>query len=189
MKKIYFATSNIFKLNSAKSYFKDKFEIEGIKLDIDEPQTLDQEYVAKSKVDQAFKILNQPVFCEDVGLYIEKYNNFPGVLTAFILKGIGLEGITKLISEEEPAFYKSVIAYKDNKNEIISSVIMKGKLTIKEISKQYIPNQTKNPFKSMFIANGYNIPIADLSIEEQNKLPYNTQHFQDFLEKFEGIYL
>ena len=90
MKKLCFATSNPFRLSSAQTYFKDKFDIEGIKLNIDEPQTLDQEYVAKYKVNKAFEILRKPVFCEDVGLYIEKYNDFPRVLTAFILKGIGV---------------------------------------------------------------------------------------------------
>lgn len=184
MKKLYFATSNPFKLSSAKSYFKDIFDIEGAELKIDEPQSLDQEYVAKCKVNQAFDILKQPVFCEDVGLYIEKYNNFPGVLTAFILQGIGLEGILKLISEDEPAYYKAVISYKDDKHEITTSVIMKGRLTIKGISKQYDPKTSKNLFKNIFIPEGYTVPINDLSWEEQLKLPYNTEHYQNFLEKF-----
>ncbi|HSQ97104.1 MAG TPA: non-canonical purine NTP pyrophosphatase [Rickettsiales bacterium] len=188
MKKLYFATSNPFKLSSAQNYFKDKFEIKGSQLDIDEPQSLDQEYVAKCKVNQAFKILKQPVFCEDVGLYIEKYNSFPGVLTAFILKGIGLEGMLNLISEGEPAYYKAVISYKDGENEITTSVIMKGKLTIKGMSKQYNSETSKNLFKYIFIADGYNVPVIDLSWEDQLKLPYNTEHYQKFLEEFEKIY-
>ncbi|MDD2839584.1 MAG: non-canonical purine NTP pyrophosphatase [Rickettsiales bacterium] len=188
MKKIYFATSNPFKLKFAKMYLGNKFDIEGVKLEIDEPQSLDQEYVAKCKVERAFEILKEPVFCEDLGLYIEKYNNFPGILTAFVLKGIGLEGVLKLISEGEPAYYKTTIAYKDEKNDIIASVVMKGKLTIKGISKNYNPEKPANLFKNIFIADGYDIPVADLSDEECAKLPYNSKHFQAFVDEFEKIY-
>ena len=94
----------------------------------------------------------------------------------------------KLISEGEPAYYKSVISYKDGKNEITTSIIMKGKLTIKGMSGQYNSKTSKNLFKYIFIADGYDVPIIDLSEEKKNKLSYNTGHYQKFLAEFEKIY-
>lgn len=179
MKKIYFATSNPFKLKYAKKYLDKFFDIQGIKLDIEEPQSLDQEYVAKYKVSKAYEILKAPVFCEDVGMYIQKYNDFPGILTAFIIKGIGLSGLEKLIDEGDPAYYKTTIAYTDGKNNIIAESIMKGKLT-KNKSKNF---NEYTPIKSMFIPDGYYVPIADLDEEEQTKLPYNFEHYEVFCKK------
>lgn len=185
MKKIYFATSNQGKLSCAKKCLNKYFEIEGIKLDIEEPQSLDQQYVAKYKVDKAFEILKAPVFCEDLGMYIEKYNNFPGILTAFVLQGIGLEGIKKLIIDGEPAYYKTTIAYKDSNNEFFADSIMKGKLTM-NISKKYDPKSSKNPIRNIFIPDGHNKVIADLTEEEQDNLTYNVTQYEEFLKKIQN---
>jgi len=185
MRKIFFATGNQGKLNSAKKMLGKYYDIEGIKLNIEEPQSLDQEYVAKYKVDKAFEILKAPVFCEDLGMYIEKYNNFPGIMTAYVLEGIGLCGLTKLFEESEPAYYKTTIAYKDSNNEFTTSVIMKGKLTIKNISKKYDPATSKNLIKNIFIPDGYTKVINDLTDKERYLLPYNLPLYKELVNKIE----
>lgn len=184
MKKIYFATTNIYKLKYAQKFMENIINIEDVKLNIDEPQSLDQEYVACCKVNKAFEVLKKPVFCEDVGLYMEKYNSFPGVLTAYVVSGIGINGIKNLINEGDLAFYKAVIAYKDSDCNFTCETIMKGKLTIERMSKNY---SIYTPFKSMFIPEGYKVPIADMSEEEQSKLSYNKDHYDLFLKKLKEL--
>lgn len=184
MKKLYFATGNAVKITRAKTHLANLYEVETIDLDTVEPQTLDQEYVAKFKVQEAFKQLKQPVFAEDVGVYIEKYNSFPGVITKFVLQGIGLDGIKKLINEGEPAYYKMILAYTDGKNEFTVSSTMKGRLTIDKMSANY---NKKVPFKSMFIPDGFDKPIADLTKEEDDKLTYSKETYQKFIEKLNEI--
>lgn len=184
MKKLYFATGNSVKIARAKTHLINLYNLETIDLDIIEPQTLDQEYVADFKAEEAFKKLNAPVFAEDVGVYIEKYNNFPGVITKYVLEGIGLEGIKKLINEGEPAYYKMVLAYNNGQNKFTVNSIMKGKLTIKDMSSNY---NKKVPFKSMFIPDGFSKPIADLTKEEDDKLSYSDQTYQKFIQKLNEI--
>jgi len=184
MNKLYFATGNKAKSDAAKEHLKDFFEIENVKLDIIEPQTLDQEEVALCKVRQAFDLVKKPVFCEDLGLYIEKYNNFPGVLTAFVLQGIGLEEVKKLIKDKEPAFYKTTIAYKDNETEFCSQIIMKGYLTTN------ISKKSNATFRSMFVPKGCNCTVTDLDKKEYSELPYNKGLYEVFikdLKKFNKI--
>jgi len=177
MKKIYFSTGNPFKLKNAKKHLGDIFDVHGIDLHTPEPQSLDQKYVAEYKLREAFEKLNSPVFVEDLGLYINKFNQFPGVITAYVLKGIGLDGIKKLINENEPAFYQTTVAYKDENLEIFVTTKMEGHLTIANMSKNF---HIMSPFKSMFVPNGHEVPIADLSQKEQELLDYNKKAYCNF---------
>lgn len=180
IKDIYFATGNEIKLKDAQKRIGKDIILKQAKLDIVEPQSLDQEYVCTQKTREAFKILNEPVFCEDSGLYIEKYNSFPGVLTKFVLKGIGLEGIEKLIEEGEPAYYLDVIVYKDIEREIIVSTKQKGYLTKKNKSKKVLQNSL---FDSLFIPDGFNLVVNDLSDEDYNRMCNENGIFDEFRKK------
>lgn len=184
MKELYFATGNSVKIARAQTNLNGIYTVNSINLDMIEPQTLDQEYIAKYKVEQAYDVLKKPVFAEDVGLYIEKFNEFPGVLTKFILKGIGLDGIKKLINEGEKAYYKAVIAFKNEQNEFTVDAKISGKLTVNKISNNFNP---KAPFKSMFIPDGYDRTIADLSKEEDDNLPYSKGIYEEFIKKLNDI--
>ncbi len=68
MKKIYFVTTNSKKLEDARSVFGDDFKIEGVGIDLLEIQTLDQKKLSKSKAEQAFNALHQPVMVDDSGI-------------------------------------------------------------------------------------------------------------------------
>ena len=180
MKELYFATGNSVKLARAETNLKDFCIVKNIDLDMLEPQSLDQKYIADYKVQEAYKSINKPVFAEDVGLYIEKFNQFPGVLTKFVLKGIGLEGFKKLIVEGEKAFYKAIISYTDGTNNFSVDAVINGKLTIDKMSNNFNP---KVPFKSMFIPDGFNRTIADLTKEEDDSLAYSKEIYQKFITK------
>ena len=45
----------------------------------------------------------------------------------------------------------------------------------------------KVPFKSMFIPDGFDKPIADLTKEEDDKLTYSKETYQKFIEKLNEI--
>lgn len=180
MKKIYFVTGNQFKISSAKKMLDDLVEVEQYKMDLIEPQSNDQLYISHYKLDQAFKTLQKPVMVEDLGYYIEKYNQFPGILTKFILEGIGIDGIIKLINEGDKAFFRGTISYKDDKNTFDVEHVMKGYLTKKYDKEKFNP---KTPFKSIFIPEGYDKPIAELPENIVNNLSYMNQVYKDFKDK------
>lgn len=179
---INFVSTNPFKIKRAKENFEPEIKVEGVGLELIEPQSNDQEYVARYKADQAYDLIKKPVIVEDVGIYIKKYNDFPGILTKYILSGIGIDGIEKLIEEGEPAFYKSTFAYKDSEREFIVSCVMEGTLTKKKRSANF---NAKMPFKSIFIPEGFNVPVSDLPEGKLNAIPF----YRDFYSNFKDTLL
>jgi len=68
-----------------KAKVRDTQKILGIPLsiadiDLDEIQEIDVEKVTLHKVEQAYQLIKQPVIVDDVGLYIDAWNGFPGHL-------------------------------------------------------------------------------------------------------------
>jgi non-canonical purine NTP pyrophosphatase (RdgB/HAM1 family) len=104
MNKIYFITSNKGKIESLQKQFIDNdliIEIEGVGLDIVEPQASNVKEVSEIKARKAFSILKKPLIVEDGGFEIEALNKFPGVYTKYILSTIGIDGILKLMKDEK----------------------------------------------------------------------------------------
>jgi len=176
-REIFFATSNKFKLENAQKRIGASLTLKQVKLDIMEPQSLDQKYVCTYKTREAYKILQAPVFCEDSGLYIEKFNNFPGILTKFIVQGIGLENIEKLINENESAYYLDTIVYKDKEREFVVSTKKYGYLTIKNKSNKFNNNAV---FDTLFVPKGFNVTVNDMTDEEYNKMASENGIFDEF---------
>lgn len=76
-------------------------KINQVNLDIIEPQLDSVAEVSKYKALEAFKILKRPVLVEDGGLSIPALKGFPGVYTKYVLATIGVDGILKLMCQEE----------------------------------------------------------------------------------------
>lgn len=144
-------TTSSYKLNEFKAVLLPDFEIVSNNLEIAEIQSIDQREVIISKAKQAFAILQKPLCVDDFGFYIDKFNSFPGAMTKFIFKSLGYGGLLKLVDENEPAHYKSTIAYIDGKDLQIFEGVLAGKIT-KKIPKMYMEN---SPINSVFIPNGY----------------------------------
>src|SRR5471030_504876 len=99
MKKLVFATGNKGKVLEFEDILKIPLEI--AKIEIDEVQSMDLEYVAKKKTEEAFKILKKPVITDDVGVFIEVWNGFPGPFAKYILESLGNVRILKLLKNEK----------------------------------------------------------------------------------------
>ncbi|WP_349370987.1 non-canonical purine NTP pyrophosphatase [Salinarimonas sp.] len=77
--------------------------------------------IARSKAEQAKKLVGGPVLVEDGGLYIRALNGFPGAYTAYVLRTIGVEGLLSLLEREERdrgAVLASRVAYADAEGRI-----------------------------------------------------------------------
>ncbi len=179
MKKIYFVTTNSKKLEDARSVFGDDFEIEGVGIDLLEIQTLDQKKLSKSKAEQAFNALHQPVMVDDSGIFIKKYNNFPGILTKYFLEGVGLENVLKLIEEGDEAEFRTVITYMDGEREIVVEGAVEGTLT-KTISGEVNP---KAPFSSIFRVG--NKLMKDLAGDELKIYSHRGRALEQLKKEFE----
>ncbi|GAB4146597.1 MAG: XTP/dITP diphosphatase [Patescibacteria group bacterium] len=109
---IKFITGNQGKVKSLQNYLFDlPIEVEGVAIDLIEPQSMSIEYISQSKAKQAFEKLKSPLIVHDSGFFINSLNGFPGPYIKDISKLIGNQGIMKLmqgITERSAYFLQSV---------------------------------------------------------------------------------
>lgn len=117
-KEIVFVTHNTGKIKSAEKYFKN-LKFMTYKYELDEPRSDDIQEIAKSKVEQAYKIVNRPCIALDTDFRIDELNGFPRAFVNFSLDTIGIDGILKLMenTENRSCAFNECLAYHDG-NEI-----------------------------------------------------------------------
>lgn len=119
MDRLVFVTGNQQKVIETQAILNVPLEIANI--DLDEIQETDLNKVAVHKLKQAFDLVKKPVIIDDVGLYINVWNNFPGPLVKWILKSDG--GSANLLlrmlegESDRSAYAKLIIGYHDGQNE------------------------------------------------------------------------
>jgi XTP/dITP diphosphohydrolase len=116
MDEIVFVTHNKGKIAAAKDYLKDvNFRI--FEYELDEPRSDDIRYISKVKVEQAYKLVNQPCISLDCGFYIDELNGFPRAFVNHALETIGIKGILKLMDGKENRKYsfRECLSYYDGK--------------------------------------------------------------------------
>ena len=104
MDKIYFVTSNKGKIKSLQEQFKTHnidIEVEGVNLNIIEPQADTVKEVSIIKAKEAFEILKAPIIVEDGGFCIDELKGFPGVYSKYILETIGAQGLLDIMRGKE----------------------------------------------------------------------------------------
>ena len=164
IKEITFGTSNVHKVKEATAVLKSyDFKVKQEYVDLFEIQDNNLETIAKTSLLQLPDKLNY--FVEDTGLFISSLNGFPGPYAAYVSKTIFNEGILILMNNisDRKAFFKSVIAFRDNLNKIhlfkgeiegsISFKIRPGNLKPEEIfgyDPIFIPNNEMNPNQLTF---------------------------------------
>ncbi|HKZ45727.1 MAG TPA: RdgB/HAM1 family non-canonical purine NTP pyrophosphatase [archaeon] len=183
MKKIYFLSSNKEKIKEIKLHLR-KFGIEviGKRVKLLENELEMQEQIAKEKAVNAAKLIKRPVIAEDTGLYLLALNNFPGIHSKFVFKGIGLGGLLKLLEgKSRKAFFKTVVSYcEPNKKPIIFTGICRGKIS-GNIRKPVLP---KVPYDSIFIPDGEERTFSQMTKEEKAKYSHRARATEKFAKWF-----
>jgi inosine triphosphate pyrophosphatase len=117
MKKALFVTGNQHKADHLARLLG--LPVEHIKLDIDEIQSADIKEVAAHKVKQAYELVKQPVFVEDVSLGFDALGGLPGPFVKFFLSTHdGLEKLCRMLDgfEDRQAYGECVYAYYDGEH-------------------------------------------------------------------------
>ena len=140
------------------------FEVEHVKVDLDEIQSLDLHEVVRHKLRQAFKEVNRPVLVEDVSLEFTVLGRLPGTFIKWFQEELSHEQLCRLLDgKERGAVARCVFGYFDGNEE----VYFEGKL------EGSVP---ENPTGSLgfgwdpiFIPKGYSVTRAELSPEDDEK--------------------
>ena len=149
----------------------EKYNIEAVWIEY-EPQEIQSEYIEEVAVNKAIKsleIIAPPLLVEDSALCIKALKGFPGPFSSYIFKKIGNDGILKLMLdiEDREAEFISVIALCINVRII---KIFTGKV------KGLISKEKRGRFgfgyDPIFIPNGYNKTLAEMSIEDKNLISH-----------------
>ena len=165
-KKIVLVSGNLNKVNEFKEILKDSFEVENVKLDIDEIQSMSVIKICEDKARRAFSILNVPLLVEDTGFFIDELNGLPGPFIKFFEEKLGKGASIRLLgnSTNRKAKQVCVICYYDGKNLILEEAEMKGRVT-HEIKEGY-----GFGFDFCFIPEGYEKTFSELGLDEKNKI-------------------
>ena len=175
-----FLTGNENKVKEARILLNTK-DIEPMKCDLIEIQSISVEEVCIEKIKQASKYIKSktPFFIEDTGLFIDKANGFPGALVKFMYDSIGCDGICKF-AEGSTGYALTVIAYSDEKGNIH---LFKGKKRGHFSNKPqgntgfgwdsiFIPRIKKNQSGTK--------TFAEMSLEKKNKVSQRMKAFKKF---------
>ena len=114
MKEIIFVTTNKGKIASAQKELPN-IKVLPIEAELSEPRSDDIKEIAKQKVLQAYAIVKRPCIALDSGFFIKTLNGFPRAYVNHMLDTIGIDGILKLMRDEEnrECEFRSCLAYYD----------------------------------------------------------------------------
>lgn len=180
MKDLIFVTGNEHKLTEARAILN--FQIESSPLDLDEIQSIQIEDVIEDKAKRAYEILKRPLIVEDVGLYIEQWDNFPGALIKWVNKHLGAKFIASKLDVDKTrnVIAKCGIGYHDG--EKVHTFIGEVKGTIAKEPQ----GESGFGFDPIFIAEGYDKSMAELGKDEKNKISWRALAFNKLKEFFEN---
>lgn len=169
-KHIFFVTTNAGKFEEVQKWLAEldsSIILEQAPIDLPEYQSLDIQLVALGKVQEAWRLLSSPVLIDDGGIYLERYNQFPGTLSKYVYQGIGLDGIWKLAQDDPRAYFLSCLVYKKcPEKEYVFEGISKGHVIKPE------PNMCCHqalPYTKIFIPEGYSQTMAQLRGTSEEK--------------------
>ena len=62
------------------------------------------------------KSCKKPLIVDDAGIFFDGFNQFPGALAKYVMQGIGIKGILKLIQNKQKAAFRNVITFTNDGN-------------------------------------------------------------------------
>ncbi|MBU2519632.1 MAG: hypothetical protein KKB03_00110 [Nanoarchaeota archaeon] len=171
---MFFVTGNKGKYVTAKAELSE-FNIQLIQksIEIPEPRTYDIREIAREKALLAYKTLKKPLIVLDAGFYLKRWKDFPGPFTNHAIRGLGIEGILKLIEgEERLCEFRNVLAFIDENH--IEPIFFESNIggTVPEQSRGGSHERQWSKLHTIFIPEGFEKTLAEMNdaeYEEYNK--------------------
>lgn len=162
MKKLTFITGNAGKAKYLSDYFH--VQVEHIKLDLHEIQSLDLNEVVMDKARRAFEIVKSPVLVEDVSLVFSGLKKLPGPLIKWFLETLGNDGLCGLLNkfDDRSAFAEVEFAICDERGVHTFTGSMNG--TVAESPR----GKMGFGWDPIFIPEGYDKTWAEMNDDEKH---------------------
>jgi len=179
----YFVTSNKGKVAEAQDILGIPIQIAEIELD--EIQSMDLHAIVEKKVKAAYEQIKKPVFVDDVGLYVDSWNGFPGPFVKFMRLSGQTENdlLLRMLSNESnrKVTAKAVVGFYDGENIHMFEGEVSGVLTTEE------RGNDGWGFDPIFEPEGRGMTFAELGTEEKNKISHRRRALEKFKEYLETI--
>ncbi len=174
---IFFITTNKHKVKEAAEALKE-FGISVKQHNASYPE--DKEGTIHDLVRKAVKPLaeqhKKPVVIEDTGLFFEAYKDFPGLFPKFIFNSIGYEGIFHLLEgKSRKAFFLTIVGYCEPGKE---PVLFEGRMHGRIDTEVHNIDKDSMPYDRIFIRDGYDVTVSDLSLAEKTKFSQRAEAFR-----------
>lgn len=168
MDKLYFATGNSEKVKEARAILGIPIEIADI--EVDEVQSMDLEYITAKKVEEAYKKLRKPVIVDDVGLYFDAFNGFPGPFIKFFADKLGNDGILELLKDEKNrgVTIQGAIGYHDGREPHVFVEAIRGTVS------HDLKGKDGWGFDFYVVPNGYNQTFAEMGSDKKNQISHRA---------------
>lgn len=165
MKEIVFVTTNKGKVASAQNDLKN-IKVLPINAELSEPRSDDIKEIAKQKVLQAYDIVKRPCIALDSGFFIKMLNGFPRAYVNHMFDTIGINGILKLLRDEENRYceFRSCLAYYDG--EAIRYFESKSPGTISHRLRGSDNEKKWSELWYIFIPQSFNKTLAEFTEED-----------------------
>lgn len=113
MIEINFVTCNENKVREVKQIMGEDFDVKQEAIDYPELRSDDPEEIVALAAKQLADTLRKTVVVEDSGFFIKALGDFPGVVSAYAFKRIGLDGLLKLMEgvSDRACCYKSAVGF------------------------------------------------------------------------------
>jgi XTP/dITP diphosphohydrolase len=119
MKEVYLATTNAWKVEIAKRVIEGQYRVtvKPRDLEVAELQHDDPIVIARTSVEDAYRVLGAPVIKCDVGIWIIGLNGFPGPYSSYVQRTLSVDDLLRLCDplEDRRATIYSVVAFSDGR--------------------------------------------------------------------------
>ena len=195
MKQLLLATKNQGKIIEIKKAFSNlnDFEIEILSLNdfpdmpdvIEDGETLDHNSLKKAK--EIYDFSGIPTLADDTGLEINSLNGAPGVYSARFAgenctyednNNKTLELLLNVPTEQRGAQFRTVITLYISPNKIETTEgVLEGQIIKQKIGKKGFG------YDPIFRPNGYNLTLAELDLDEKNKISHRGKAVAKMIKK------
>lgn len=171
--KVFFVTTNGGKLGSAKRALEScGIEVVHVDRELREIQAKTSEEVAAAKAHSAFNEVRMPVIVNDVGVYIDGLNGFPGPYLKDVNRQIGLQGyldlMTRFAAGQRDCTVVDAIAFMDGIRAVPQVFTRKIRGTIAE-SIRGERRKDRMSLSPLFIPHGCDKSYAEMTAKEYDE--------------------